>query len=251
MAGAFEYVRIKDATGVEFYQRVWNETAASATGPKQPVTILAKSDGTVVDAATSIKQPALGTAGVASADVITVQGIASGTAQPISAASLPLPTGAPTAADLGAKADAAATTDTGTFSIIAFIKRGLQNWTNLLAKIPALGQATMTASTPVVLASNQSTINVSTVPVAASIAVGQVSVAVTATLIVAARAARRGVTVMNEGATDVRIGDSGVTTATGLLLFGQKGSGVIIDGGAAIYGIVASGTQSVSYLEAY
>jgi hypothetical protein len=40
--------------------------------------------------------------------------------------------------DLGAQADAAATTDTGTFSIIAFIKRGMQNWTSLLARIPAL-----------------------------------------------------------------------------------------------------------------
>lgn len=35
-------------------------------------------------AATSAKQPALGTAGAASTDVITVQGIASGTAQPVS-----------------------------------------------------------------------------------------------------------------------------------------------------------------------
>jgi hypothetical protein len=58
-------------------------------------------------AATSAKQPALGTAGTASADVITVQGIASMTAlkvdgsavtQPVSAASLPLPTGAATSA---------------------------------------------------------------------------------------------------------------------------------------------------------
>ena len=58
-------------------------------------------------AATAAKQPALGTAGSASADVITVQGIASMTAlkvdgsavtQPISAASLPLPSGASTAA---------------------------------------------------------------------------------------------------------------------------------------------------------
>jgi hypothetical protein len=38
--------------------------------------------------------------------------------------------------DLGAQADAAATTDTGTFSLIAFIKRGLQNWTTLLTRIP-------------------------------------------------------------------------------------------------------------------
>lgn len=59
-------------------------------------------------ASTAAKQPALGTAGTASADVITVQGIASMTAlvvdgsgvtQPVSAASLPLPTGAATAAN--------------------------------------------------------------------------------------------------------------------------------------------------------
>jgi len=58
-------------------------------------------------AATSAKQPALGTAGAASADVLSVQGIASMTAlkvdpsavtSPVSAASLPLPTGASTAA---------------------------------------------------------------------------------------------------------------------------------------------------------
>lgn len=55
--------------------------------------------------ATAAKQPALGTAGSASADVITVQGVASmiafkvdgsGVTQPVSASSLPLPTGAAT-----------------------------------------------------------------------------------------------------------------------------------------------------------
>lgn len=39
--------------------------------------------------ATAAKQPALGTAGTASTDVITVQGIASGVAQPVSVATLP------------------------------------------------------------------------------------------------------------------------------------------------------------------
>jgi len=72
--------------------------------------------------------------------------------QPVSVSSLPLPSGAATAAiqgtqqdsldlintGLGAPADSAATTDTGTFSIIAFIKRALQNWTTLLLKIPTL-----------------------------------------------------------------------------------------------------------------
>lgn len=46
--------------------------------------------------ATAAKQPALGTAGSSSTDVISVQGIASGTALPISAASLPLPSTAAT-----------------------------------------------------------------------------------------------------------------------------------------------------------
>ena len=58
-------------------------------------------------AATAAKQPALGVAGTPSADVISVQGVASMTAlkvdgsavtQPVSAASLPLPTGAATSA---------------------------------------------------------------------------------------------------------------------------------------------------------
>lgn len=54
--------------------------------------------GTSGSLATAAKQPALGTAGAASTDVITVQGIAGGTAQPVSAASLPLPSGAATSA---------------------------------------------------------------------------------------------------------------------------------------------------------
>lgn len=58
-------------------------------------------------ASTAAKQPALGTAGTPSADVITIQGVTSMTAvkvdgsgvtQPVSAASLPLPSGAATAA---------------------------------------------------------------------------------------------------------------------------------------------------------
>lgn len=73
------------------------------------------------------------------------------TAVPVSVAALPLPTGGATAAnqattnttlgnidtDLGATADAAATTDTGTFSLIALVKRGLQNWTTLLGRVPS------------------------------------------------------------------------------------------------------------------
>src|SRR5581483_8891861 len=87
-------------------------TAANATAIKvdgsavtQPVS--AASLPLPSGASTAAKQPALGTAGSASADVITVQGIASMTAlkvdgsavtQPVSAASLPLPAGASTSA---------------------------------------------------------------------------------------------------------------------------------------------------------
>ena len=66
----------------------------------------------------------------------------------------------PGAVALGAPADAVATTDTGTFSIISFIKRAQQNWTALQAKIPTLigrpltarQQSTTTASANIVLA---------------------------------------------------------------------------------------------------
>lgn len=42
------------------------------------------------------------------------------------------------ASGVGAPADAAASTDTGTFSLLAFAKRAMQNWTTLLARVPAL-----------------------------------------------------------------------------------------------------------------
>jgi hypothetical protein len=50
---------------------------------------------------------------------------------------------------LGEKNDAEASTDTGTFSLIAFIKRAMQNWTTLLSRIPALGNSSSANSQPV------------------------------------------------------------------------------------------------------
>lgn len=90
------------------------------------------------------KTPALQSGGVPVTD--------NGGSLTIDAASLPLPTGAATAANqatlighvdglesgLGAQADAAASSDTGTFSLLALVKRGLQNWTTLLARVPSL-----------------------------------------------------------------------------------------------------------------
>jgi hypothetical protein len=96
------------------------------------------------------KQPALGTAGTPSSDVISVQGVSSGIAlpvigtfwqatQPVSAASLPLPSGASTSA----KQDTANT-----------------SLSSIDGKLGSLGQKTMTSSAPVVIASDQSTLKV-------------------------------------------------------------------------------------------
>ena len=79
---------------------------------------------------------------------------ASGVTQPVSAASLPLPTGASTSALQTSgnaslsSVDSKLTTSNGSLSSID-------------TKTPALGQAAMAASTPVVIASNQSTLPVS------------------------------------------------------------------------------------------
>lgn len=62
-------------------------------------------------------------------------------------------------AALGAKADAAATTDAGTFSLIALFKRLLERVTTL---VKAPGQAAMAASHPVVIASDQTAVAVKT-----------------------------------------------------------------------------------------
>jgi hypothetical protein len=87
---------------------------------------------------------------------------------------------------------------------------------------------------------------------AANGATGQVSVTSTATLVAASRTTRRSIKVTNTGTTDVYIGfTSGVTTSTGDLLVGAKGAFISIPTTSAVYAIVASGSVSVSYVEAY
>lgn len=88
-------------------QGIASMTALKVDGSAVTQPVSAASLPLPTGASTSAKQPALGTAGTASSDVLTVQGIASMTAlkvdgsavtQPVSAASLPLPSGASTAA---------------------------------------------------------------------------------------------------------------------------------------------------------
>ena len=84
----------------------------------------------------------------------------------------------------------------------------------------------------------------------ANLATNQVTVGVTATLIVAARTGRKNVTIIQEGNTLVRVGASGVTLLTGVPLIGTQGVNLVIDGGAAVYGIAGS-DQLVSFMEVY
>jgi hypothetical protein len=88
---------------------------------------------------------------------------------------------------------------------------------------------------------------------AAAITQAQVTVASTATLIVAARPGRSRVTVMAlAGTTKLCLGgSSAVTTANGFCLAAVDGASMTFLDQGAVYGIVASGTLAVAYSEEY
>ena len=69
--------------------------------------------------------------------------------------------------------------------------------------------------------------------------------------IVPVRTGRRAITLLQPGTTAVFIGNSGVATTTGISLTGTAGTTRRIETTAAIYGITASGSQSIQYLEEY
>lgn len=79
----------------------------------------------------------------------------------------------------------------------------------------------------------------------------QVSVGATATLIAASRASRALLTVVNTTTTAIYLGGSGVTTSTGQLLPGVVGASLTVPGTFALYGIVATGTATVTEAEVY
>ena len=190
----------------------------------------------------------------------------------------------------GALADAAVVTDTS--GTLSGKLRGLVKWA--FERMPSsLGQKLMSASLPVVIASDQSAISVTTggltdaqlratpVPVSGTITVSsitnalpagtnnvgdvdvasitgtgslannQVSVTTTSDTVVAARAGRRALLIVQHGTTDVYLGTGTVTTTNGVLLKGVAGASISIPTAAAVNGIVASGTQTVSYLEVF
>lgn len=93
--------------------------------------------------------------------------------------------------------------------------------------------------------------NVQSIVGAPTQANNQVSVTTTSATIVSSRAGRRSVLIVNHGTTDVYLGTGTITTSNGLLLAGVKGASVSIPTSQAINAIVASGTQTISYLEIY
>ena len=79
-----------------------------------------------------------------------------------------------------------------------------------------------------------------------------VTVAATATLIVAARKGRVAVTITNRGTTACDLDSQATVTVGGnQILAGVAGASVTIPTQDAVYGIAATGTQAVSVLESF
>lgn len=132
---------------------------STRTKPADQQHTIVDSSALPTGAATAAKQPALGVAGTPSADVISIQGIASMTAvkvdgsavtQPISAAALPLPSGASTEATLatrlsesdfdtktGSLTESAPATDVASSGLNGRLQRIAQRISSLIALLPA------------------------------------------------------------------------------------------------------------------
>lgn len=116
-------------------------------------------------AATAAKQPALGAAGTASADVLTVQGISSMTPLLVNGSGVTQPVSGTVTANQGGTWNVANITGTVSLptgaSTSAAQTTGNASLSSIDGKVPALGQTTMAASTPVTIASNQTALPVS------------------------------------------------------------------------------------------
>lgn len=169
---------------------------------------------------------------------------------PVSQTSLPLPTGAATeatlallarAADLGAVADTA-WSGTGNASLIA-IEKAI--WTKLAGALNVRGGAG-NDSLAVRLTDGTSFYTAAGAK-GATLTATTVTVGTTATLLLAANAARIAAVFSPQGATVVFIGPSSVTTSNGQDISNAKPFEDAMST-AAIYGIVAAGTVDVRVL---
>jgi hypothetical protein len=145
---------------------------------------------------------------------------------------------------MGSTTDAGVSTDAnGTVS--AKLRGLIILLVNFLSRFPAsLGQKAMTASLPVVIASDQSALALNKIQGAANVAVAQLATSTSAATLVAARATRRGVTIRNHDTSiSVYVGPATVTASNGLLL--KAGESVYVTWVGLIQVIAASGTPTV------
>ena len=82
-----------------------------------------------------------------------------------------------------------------------------------------------------------------------SLTPNQVSVGSTATLLSAQGTAKVSVLIENHGTTEVFVGGLSVTSSTGFKIPGVAGATLTLDTSGAVYGITASGSQTVSVME--
>lgn len=205
--GAGATIATDDISSVH-YQRV--KLDVGVDGVSSPVTsvnplpVSAASLPLPSGAATAAKQPALGTAGTPSADVISVQGVTSMTALKVDGSGVTQPVSGTVTANAGTNLNTSALAlETG--GNLATIKTNTD-------KIPALGQALAAASVPVVLPAIQAAAlrpSSSTGSAPAQTAVGT-----DAGQILAANASRKRCIVQNTGLTKVKIAFGQTPTAT-------------------------------------
>lgn len=237
-------------------------------------------------AATAAKQPALGTAGTPSADVLSVQGVVGGIAQPISAASLPLPAGAATSAlqggglpaalvggrldvNIGASTSIAVTGPLTDAQLRAtpvpvsatITPSGTQdvNLTKVGGSAITLGQKTGANSLPVVLASDTGTLTVATNATAGSTVGETVVNCSTAQILLAATAAPKVRKIYNRagnGRLFIRYG-SAPTSETNCNFAVEPGSSWemqilapgVLEYVGDVYGIIPSGASTAHGLQ--
>lgn len=173
----------------------------------------------------------------------------------------------------GALTETAPATDTASSGLNGRLQRIAQRLTSLIALLPAAlvgGRLDVNigapATLPVSIAGSVAVTgpltdaqlratpvpsSISSIDGEGSIASAQVSVTTTAGTVVAARAGRRSLLIVNHGTTDVFLGPATVTVANGILLPGVKGASISIPTTALVQGIVAAGAQTVSYIEVF
>lgn len=158
------------------------------------------------------------------AQIVTITGVVAVSnfpaVQAISAISLPLPTGASTAANQTTANTSLASIDSKTPVLVS-------------GRQPVDGSGVVQPITRV----------------GATLNTNQVSVGSTSTLIIAANANRKRLVLINMGTTNVFLGNIGVTIGTGQLLLGIAGYVIPLYFTGAVYGIVGTGTQTIAYIE--